>query len=257
MLKVFSIGYKETPYQLPSGWLTPFSNGPLALINVADPYRDAGQGDSIAHLNDCFSELTAHYWVWKNVKDVGQIGFCHHRRYFNFIELEQIAQPKLLADPSPELLTFLNQPAQAQQAQKILETSDVIASRMYCLPETISSQFCQAHGADIWSVFVQTVQDIAPEWLSRYLPWFDVSHEFRFYPVFIMPWAVFDEFCSLMFPVLFEVHRRIGPKTDGPGVRFPLKRYPAYLSERFMMLYFQAKGLRLYGAQLIVLEAGA
>jgi len=93
--------------------------------------------------------------------------------------------------------------------------------------------------------------------LTDCLPWLDLSFEFRFYPIFITRWAVFDEFCSLLFPVLFEVEDRIGALPDIAGQRFQPGRYPAYLSERFWMLYLHARRLRLYGAQLLALEANA
>jgi hypothetical protein len=41
-------------------------------------------GVSISHLNDRFSELTGHYYVWKNLPAGRQgdlVGFCHYRRF--------------------------------------------------------------------------------------------------------------------------------------------------------------------------------
>jgi hypothetical protein len=61
----------------------------------------------------------------------------------------------------------------------------------------------------------------------------------------------------LLFDVLFLVFANIGELEKKEGVRFQQSRYPAYLSERFMMLYFHAKGLRIHGAQLFALEQGA
>jgi hypothetical protein len=257
MMKVFSIAYKSVAYQLPTGWIEPLSVGPLAKRDIENPYRDCGQGDSIANLNDSFGELTAHYWVWKNLKNIDHIGFCHYRRYFNFITLEQSAQPKLLASPTPEILSFLAQDAQKDAAEHILKYSDVITTRQYCLSETIQEQFCNAHTNEIWVQFIDAIREFSPSWMTRYLPWFETSREFRFYPVFIMPWSIFDEFCSLLFPVLFSVHQKTGSIPHQQGIRFQLNRYPAYLAERFMMLYFHARALRLHGAQLIALESEA
>ena len=39
-------------------------------------------GDNISAKNSSYSEMTAHYWIWKNVHDVEYVGLCHYRRLF-------------------------------------------------------------------------------------------------------------------------------------------------------------------------------
>jgi hypothetical protein len=254
-IKMFSIAHKEVLCNLPEGsWIELFAIGELAEIRANSQYRDNCDGESISKLHPYFSELTAHYWVWKNLEKVPLIGFCHYRRYFNFLDNPQINLPQLFAAPSPELMQFLNQESQKEIALKILETSDVIATRSYCLPQTIHTQFCQSHPDYIWKEFIRAISTTSPAWIIKYLPWFELSREFRFYPIFITRWEIFDEFCSLLFDVLFEVFKNIGALKSEEDIRFPSRRYPAYLSERFMMLYFHAKGLRVHGAQLFSLE---
>lgn len=255
-LRMFSVAYKTVPYELPSGWIEPFAVGKLSQYGIF-PNRDDGPGENISHFNESFGELTAHFWAWKNIKNVTHIGFCHYRRYFNFIENPHIHLPKLLANPTPELMSFINQEAQRQAAINILETSDFITTRQYCLSETISQQFRANHPPYIWTEFIDAVRTLCPTWLARHLPWLDLSREFHFYPVFITTWKIFDEICTLMFPVLFRVQERVGVLKDQEGERFQPGRYPAYLSERFLMLFAHAKGLRIFGAQLIALEEGA
>src|SRR5690606_30568347 len=46
-------------------------------------------GDHISHKNCHFAELTAAYWAWKNMAQLGtpdHVGLFHYRRYLNFGE---------------------------------------------------------------------------------------------------------------------------------------------------------------------------
>ena len=45
--------------------------------------KDNNGVDNISERNREYCELTAHYYVWKNIHTEGNIGFCHYRRFFN------------------------------------------------------------------------------------------------------------------------------------------------------------------------------
>ncbi len=199
-LRMFSIAYKSVDYFLPNySWIEPFAVGPLALVQN-DWISDNGSGESIAHLNNSFGELTAQYWAWKNVKDVDFIGFCHYRRYFNFLNATNSTHPKLLADPIPDIMSYIASEDQRNAALKILDQSDVISTRSYILSNSIGEQFREGHGAEIWDVYIHALEETSPNWLRAYVPWYELSNEARFYPIYIMSWGEFDRFCGLLFP---------------------------------------------------------
>ena len=258
MLKMFSIAHDRVAHPLPPSWIEPFAIGDLAK-NVPEiapeiAYRDNLGDDNIARLHPCFSELTANYWVWKNLEKTETIGFCHYRRYFNFIEIPQIELSQAVVKGSPDILRFLTQDEQRERALKILETSDIIATRQSYNSHTIARQFCDNHPTYAWEEFVRVVQQVSPPWLSQHLPWLELSYEIRWFPIFITRWEIFDEYCRLLFDVLFLVFQRIGTLPLEEGVRFQPRRYPAFLAERFLALYLHAKGLRVYGAQLFMID---
>ncbi|NLY01566.1 MAG: DUF4422 domain-containing protein [Rhodopirellula sp.] len=49
-------------------------------------------GDNISRKNRWYSELTAHYWAWKNVTELDYVGFCHYRRYFSVDRISFLTQ---------------------------------------------------------------------------------------------------------------------------------------------------------------------
>jgi len=254
MLKMFSIEYDYVTHPLPPGWIEPFATGDLALAEPGYRYKDDGSGDSIARLHSAFSEFVAHYWVWKNLPKTEYIGFCHYRRFFNFMKIPQINLAQLNTPATPEILQFVNQQEQKDRALEILQTWDGIAPKQISMPISIHEQYCDNHPPYIWDEFIRVIQHVSPPWLSKYVPLFELSREFQIVPIFILRWEIFEEYCALLFDVLFLVFKNIGPLAEVEGARFQPRRYSAFLAERFLMLYFHAKGLRLFGTQIIMLD---
>ena len=88
-MKIFVISHKPITVEL---------GEPFEPLYVGQAARDANglndlTGISISEKNPFFSELTAQYWVWKNILpniDENEIiGFCHYRRFFSYTSKSQ------------------------------------------------------------------------------------------------------------------------------------------------------------------------
>jgi hypothetical protein len=255
-MKMFSIG-KNVSYGYPGGYIEPFYAGKIDSSHETFKFYDDGINNSILSLNHAFSELTAHYWVWKNVKNTDIIGFCHYRRYFNFIWNSSYSLPKIWVEPNRELMQFIGSELQEEKIRKIMRTYDLITGRTYVLNENIETQFCRNHEKYVWEKYIDILEDVCPDYIVNNIDYYAESHEFRFYPIFITRWEIFDELCQLMFPVLFRLFHEVGELSDQRDVRFSINRYPAYIAERFFMLFIHARKLRVFGAQIIATENNA
>lgn len=79
-MKIFCCYHKSAPVAA-SPLLFPIHVG-KAVAFAPLPFPGDDTGDSISSKNPFFCELTALYWIWKNVhEDI--VGLCHYRRYLN------------------------------------------------------------------------------------------------------------------------------------------------------------------------------
>jgi hypothetical protein len=252
MIDLFSIVYKDVNYPLPTNYIKTISAGNYSKENKC-LFRD-DTSTNISNLNRYFSELTAHYWVYKNFKLSKYIGFCHYRRYFNLVPNEFFHISKIRFECNAQTIGIVDSEEQMNRAIELLSIYDVILTRKYILTENIKTQYCNSHPKSTWDCFIESICVNAPKLLVDNIKYFDYSFDFYFYPIFIMRTDIFCDFMENLFNVLIPVYAQIGDIKDEEGLRFQNCRYPAYLAERFMMLYFFSNKLKLYGTQLLVTE---
>ena len=81
-VKIFVVCHKEA--EVPNDDVyTPIHVG-KAKSDLNFGFIGDNTGDNISEKNSTYCEMTAHYWVWKNVRkeDAVYVGFCHYRRFF-------------------------------------------------------------------------------------------------------------------------------------------------------------------------------
>lgn len=161
--------------------------------NLELGYIKDNTGENISYKNKNYCELTGVYWAWKNL-DADYIGLAHYRRHFSIKGSKGSKTDRIL---------------NSKQAQKLLCRSDIVLPkpRNYYI-ETNYSQYAHAHHAIDLDLTRQIIQEKYPEYISE----FDASmkktigHRFN---MFIMSKAKFDEYCTWLFDILFELENRL------------------------------------------------
>ncbi len=221
------------PYRLPEDPLyMPVQAGAALREGFGVPGDDTG--DHISRRNPGYSELTVHYWLWKN-RDADVFGLCHYRRYF------------AARRPGPKKGRILGK----RDVQRLLETADVIVPvpRVYLI-ETNYTQYIHAHHAADLDTARQVIADRCPAYLEAY----DLVMKRRWgrrFNMFIMRREPFCRYSAWLFDILFELERRL----DTAGYTERDLRVFGYVAERLMDVWLEKEQLRMRQLPVLCLES--
>lgn len=209
--------------------------------NKADlGYLKDDSNDNISNKNANYCELTGWYWIWKNSKE-DIIGTAHYRRFFvtrkGFLN-------KILTGKNTGFLT-------KNEISEILKTSDIVVStkgRSIGMKNLINAYGCSHNKKDIIETR-NVISDIFPEYLAT----FDyIFSKVIFYPanMMICKKETFDAYCSWLFPILFELEKRI----DISNYSDYQKRVFGFISERIFRVWLVHNNLKLKEMHIINTE---
>ena len=163
-------------------------------------------GDNISAKNKQFCELTALYWLWKHAgEDI--IGLAHYRRHFL---LPQDWKERMLNN----------------QINVILPTP------LYVAP-SVEENFKSRHDPSDWEFMMQYLKNNHPEDFQSANKFFK-GNLYSPCNMFVMKREILDALCTWLFPILFQVANHGGQKEDSY-----LNRYPGFISERLISLFFE------------------
>ena len=200
-------------------------------------------GYSIASKNKQFCELTAHYWVWKNIIPTlhpnDYIGFCHYRRYFTFgnkISIDEIES----FDPTDIICKIFNEgyncilPTPLEFSQHTWIKNTIKYKRLFT-PYTkyrLIEQYDDNHILDDLLVAV----DLLPiEHRNKFEKYIKTNYTLSAYNMYIARVKDFNDYFKLLFAWLFEVENKI----DISSRDAYQSRLFGFLAERFSSYYFQ------------------
>ena len=222
------------PYWMPPAPLyVPVQVGALGKESLGWQRDDAGE--HISQKNKTYCELTALYWLWKNV-DADLYGLAHYRRY--------LAAGCLLRPKQRQLLTA------AQIRRRMTHVDILLPKKRHYWIETNQSQYIHAHHAEDLSATREALAALCPQALPA---WATVmrrrsGHRFN---MFVMRKSCFQEYCAWLFPILAMVEAKL----DITHYSAKDQRVFGYLSERLLDVWLLYRGYPYRETRVVHLES--
>ncbi len=183
-------------------------------------------GDNISHLNPSFCELTAAYWIWKNVhEDI--VGLAHYRRYFASSTSKLVVKGKRIAS-SAELSAMLN------------DADILVAKPRNYFITTIKSHYVHAHHESDYTQLRDEIAAQHPDYLADFDHVMDGT-KISLYNMFVCKKSLIDEYFSWLFPVLFALEQKI----DYQSYDAYQKRVFGFMAERLFNVWLHHQRARL------------
>ena len=192
-----------------------------AAINggFAEITDDKNENISIKNQNYC--ELTGIYWLWKNCADA-YIGITHYRRFFYSCD---------------SLISY-------DESIKILQEYDVILPKKYYSKRTNNEHYVSDKVGCGYLKDIEVLRDVLEEKYKDYLPHYNEYMKRKnsyYYNMMICKKELFDQYCSWLFDILFEVEKRI----DLSEYDSYKKRIFGFMSERLLNIWIDKNKLKI------------
>ena len=242
-IKIFISTHKENIRVPNNKLLYPIQVG-SAIASYRFPkflHDNDGESDNISDKNASYCELTAQYWVWKNIQ-ADYYGFFHYRRYFSFTNKEFptthepfIFDEVVFPDNSDAHLEeiALQEVAMREEISKY----DFITSRKsqnLSVDETVYEQYANSVGQYVEDI--DTVIDIIKSDYPDFVPVMEKYLNGKAgycCNMFIMKKELFDNYCKWLFDILQKHENR----RDIKNYPAAYKRVSGYLAERLCGIY--------------------
>ena len=219
--------------------------------NFPKGYLKCNTKDNIFYKEEYYSELTFHYWYWKNLIDFSNnnwIGFCQKRRYWiksssekNDIDQNNIKK-HLLCEPEEDwdkYESIICQPIIVKGAKKIkilkrgwrsvIKNPSILINENY---QNIKLHFDMHHGYGNLNKAISLIND---EDRADFLDYSNNSTSYNPHIMFIAKPKIADKWFGTLFPWLLRCEKEFGFKNL---YGYDTQRLYAYLAERYLSFWF-------------------
>ena len=189
-------------YQMPTDEMyLPVHVGAKGKESIEDNeriYQRDDEGDNISELNPYFCELTGLFWAWKNL-DADYIGLAHYRRHFSLHPHENDKWNAVLK--------------KSEIKQDLGRIKAFVPKKRWYYIETLYSHYAHTHYAGQLDETRKIIEERYPEYVAS----FDKAIKRRWgymFNMMIMERDFFNDYCSWLFDILFELRARIGKEAE-------------------------------------------
>jgi len=220
--KIYVITHKDFKYNILDIYQPIFVGNKKPTENMKYIYDSSG--DNIANKNENYCELTAIYWIWKNIHNCDNVGIVHYRRYFVYGFRSKLVDDKYI--------------------EKNLGKKhyDIVLPYKFKTKHNVYRHFIDSpSGKDKDLINLRKI--IAkkyPEYLESY-DYVMSSRKASYCNMMISSKKIYNSYCAWLFDILFDLEKI----TDLTGYTQQQKRIYGFLSEFLLNVYVAKNDLRV------------
>jgi hypothetical protein len=221
-VRIYVVTHKQTPLPEHESYI------PTVVGNHSVVYDNAvydNTGINIAEKNGNYCELTALYWIWKNLKDPGVYGMCHYRRFFH--------------NKSVKGKTALD----FKKIPRYFKKHDIVLPLPFFWENnTVQRQLIDSSISEYnFGLIKDAISVLYPEYISAYDEVFS-GHYASYCNMFILPSKeMLDDYCKWLFDILFYIEKN----TDLSNATDYEKRIYGFISERLLNVWVRKNCFRV------------
>ena len=217
--------------KLPDGYELIQGGKKNATVNLG--FRGDDTGDNISDLNVNLSELTIHYWVWKNAPKTDYVGFSHYSRFFYLPDTAA-------TDKSKNYVPFRNFHIMTmEEAIDLLQDCDILVrnNRPFATSYNVRNE-----NSEPFKIIKKYIDQVDPKCLET-LRLQGASSRLIDKSMFFTRWKVFDEYCKWIFSFMIPAAREWAKITEGKSFRE--QRHYAWFAEQMTNVFLIQNNLRM------------